>query len=218
MVIRTTVCAALLLLSGVGGVAAQEGKPGAAARVPRVLPTEIFTGKVTRVLSGDTIEVEHDKNRRRIRLSGIDAPEPGQPYAPEARKRLEASLRDRRVRVEMRSVDTKGRHAGEVFVLDTPNPPGFPGIPPDPSGVATDPTGVSNPSVKVDTVRAPEITINKAMLQAGLAWHRAGGLTPAADKEYARLQEEARTARQGLWASPNPVAPWTFNAPKPPRR
>jgi hypothetical protein len=39
-----------------------------------------FTGSVVSVLDGDTIEVLHNNHPERIRLSGTDCPEKGQPY------------------------------------------------------------------------------------------------------------------------------------------
>ena len=39
-----------------------------------------FSGPVVSVLDGDTIEALHNTRAERIRLSGIDCPEKGQPY------------------------------------------------------------------------------------------------------------------------------------------
>ncbi|MEP6959075.1 MAG: hypothetical protein ABI980_10140 [Nitrospirota bacterium] len=38
-----------------------------------------FTGPVVGVLDGDTVEVLHHQHPERVRLSGIDCPEKGQP-------------------------------------------------------------------------------------------------------------------------------------------
>jgi endonuclease YncB( thermonuclease family) len=38
-----------------------------------------FSGLVVSVLDGDTLEVLHNRHPERIRLSGIDCPEKGQP-------------------------------------------------------------------------------------------------------------------------------------------
>jgi hypothetical protein len=45
-----------------------------------------LTGKVVRVLDGDTIEVLVDKEPIRIRLADIDCPEKGQPFGNAAKK------------------------------------------------------------------------------------------------------------------------------------
>jgi endonuclease YncB( thermonuclease family) len=44
--------------------------------------TDGFSGPVVSVLDGDTIEVLHYTHPERIRLSGIDCPEKGQPGLP----------------------------------------------------------------------------------------------------------------------------------------
>jgi len=41
-----------------------------------------FSGPVVSVLDGDTIEVLHNTQPERIRLSGIDCPEKGQAFGP----------------------------------------------------------------------------------------------------------------------------------------
>jgi micrococcal nuclease len=47
------------------------------------------------------------------------------------------------------------------------------------------------------------------MLAAGLAWH----FTRYSDDEHlAAAEREARAARRGLWADPEPVAPWDWRA------
>lgn len=45
-----------------------------------------FTGKIVRILDGDTIEVLHDNRAERIRLSGIDCPEKGQALGTRAKQ------------------------------------------------------------------------------------------------------------------------------------
>ena len=45
-----------------------------------------FTGQVVSVLDGDTVEVLNGHHTERIRLSGIDCPEKGQPYGQRAKQ------------------------------------------------------------------------------------------------------------------------------------
>ena len=53
------------------------------------LPADTLTGKVVRVLDGDTVEVlDIETNAHRIRLTGIDAPETGQAFGTKAKRRL----------------------------------------------------------------------------------------------------------------------------------
>lgn len=46
-----------------------------------------FSGEIVEILDGDTIEVLHNHQAERIRLTGIDGPEKGQPYGKRANKR-----------------------------------------------------------------------------------------------------------------------------------
>jgi endonuclease YncB( thermonuclease family) len=59
--------------------------------------------------------------------------------------------------------------------------------------------------------------INAAMLGEGYAWHyrhyAEKEQDPKAFEYYADLEAKARTAKRGLWQSPNPVAPWDFRHP-----
>ncbi|MFD1631725.1 thermonuclease family protein [Pseudopedobacter beijingensis] len=53
--------------------------------------------------------------------------------------------------------------------------------------------------------------INLELLNAGLAWH----YTPYdKSKEFAQAQANAKNLKLGLWAHPNPVAPWEFRKNK----
>jgi endonuclease YncB( thermonuclease family) len=46
------------------------------------------------------------------------------------------------------------------------------------------------------------------LIRRGLAWHYRQYAPNAT--EYARLQQEARNARRGLWSQSNPVPPWSW--------
>jgi len=49
--------------------------------------------------------------------------------------------------------------------------------------------------------------LNKELLSAGLAWHYK---YYSRDPELAKLEFEARSAKRGLWAEPDPVPPWEW--------
>ena len=55
------------------------------------------------------------------------------------------------------------------------------------------------------------VNVNEALLQAGLAWHY-----KKYDKnpEWAKMEDDARRNRVGLWAEDAPIAPWDFRHPK----
>jgi endonuclease YncB( thermonuclease family) len=51
------------------------------------------------------------------------------------------------------------------------------------------------------------ISVNEALLLQGMAWH-----FTRYDKnpDWARLQQQAKTAKAGLWADNNPTPPWEW--------
>ncbi len=55
--------------------------------------------------------------------------------------------------------------------------------------------------------------VNLRMVEAGMAWHYKQyqrEQTRAQRRAYAAAEKAARRDRLGLWADPNPVAPWDF--------
>jgi endonuclease YncB( thermonuclease family) len=79
---------------------------------------ETFTGKLVKVLDGDTVEVLHDGKAERIRLAQIDCPEKGQPFGQEARQYVLDMAAHKIVTVREETVDRFGRTVGEVFLPD----------------------------------------------------------------------------------------------------
>ena len=75
-----------------------------------------FTGKVVRVLDGDTIEVLVDKKPIRVRLAEIDCPEKDQPFGQAAKKYVLKIASQKIVTVESKTKDRYGRTIGEVFL------------------------------------------------------------------------------------------------------
>lgn len=53
--------------------------------------------------------------------------------------------------------------------------------------------------------------VNQEMIKLGMAWHFTNYST---DKTYAKLEQEARKKRIGLWRESNPTAPWQWRKPK----
>ena len=75
-----------------------------------------FTGKVVRVLDGDTIEVLVNKEPIRIRLADIDCPEKKQSFGNAAKKYVLEIAAHEIVTVDARSKDRYGRTIGEVIL------------------------------------------------------------------------------------------------------
>lgn len=60
---------------------------------------------------------------------------------------------------------------------------------------------------KVGKVRAGGMDVNLEQVRRGMAWvYR----KYASDPAYFAIEAEARKAKRGLWAQPNPVPPWEF--------
>jgi len=74
-----------------------------------------FEGRVVAVFDGDTIEVLVERERRRIRIAGIDTPERGQPWAERAKQALSNRVFGKDVRVNEVATDRYGRTVGEVY-------------------------------------------------------------------------------------------------------
>jgi micrococcal nuclease len=110
---------ALLLVAAAltgGGCASERSGGNAASGVPAAPePGSSATGRVERVVDGDTIDVEQDGRRVRVRLTGVDTPEtvkPGSPvecFGPESSARTTALLDGERVRLEY-DVETTDRY------------------------------------------------------------------------------------------------------------
>lgn len=70
---------------------------------------------------------------------------------------------------------------------------------------------------QVARVRAHGEDVALSQIDAGLAWHfvrYAADQAPDERERYARAQREARQAGRGLWADPDPIAPWLYRQRK----
>jgi len=79
-----------------------------------------FSGKVLRVVDGDSIELldAHD-DVLRIRLEGIDAPEWNQPFGDVSKAYLRRTIEGKTVRVNTRKQDMYGRWVAQVRIRKT---------------------------------------------------------------------------------------------------
>lgn len=88
-------------------------RPGAGAQ-PGPVP-QLIVGTCVSVLDGDTIEVEGQGVRYRVRLHGIDSPEADQPGAASANKFTESLVLGKPVAVRGKGWDQYHRLVGRVF-------------------------------------------------------------------------------------------------------
>jgi endonuclease YncB( thermonuclease family) len=77
-------------------------------------PAFAYSGKVVSVDEGDAITVLHDNKKKRVRLYGIDAPEPRQSYGKKAKEFLGSFVKGERVDIEPKKADKNGRTMGIV--------------------------------------------------------------------------------------------------------
>src|SRR5688572_26112349 len=73
-----------------------------------------FTGRVVKVIDGDTLTVLVKKRQIRVRLDGIDAPERGQAFSVRSRQSLAKLCAAKTANVEDRGKDRYGRTIGVV--------------------------------------------------------------------------------------------------------
>lgn len=133
--------------------------------------------RVVAVTDGDTIRARVSHRVESIRLIGVDAPEVGsgaEPYGQQAREFARSSLLQRHVWLELdvRQRDSFGRLLAYVWL-----------VPPDRRDAA-----------------APEHMFNAVLIREGYGQVMTIPPNVRYSSWFARLQEEARQARRGLWA------------------
>ena len=144
-----------------------------------------ITGRVVAVTDGDTIKVLDDTNtEHKIRLTGIDAPERGQPYGTVSTRRLASMVAGKQVFVESSEKDRYGRYLGKVWVQPDDCP-------------SCDKT----------------LDANYAQILAGMAWWYRYYANERSDEDrgrYESAEDEAKARKWGLWADPNPINPYDW--------
>ena len=81
---------------------------------PETHQPQTFTAKVTRILDGDTIEVQNTNSILKIRLQGIDAPETVQPFGDTARQKLTNLILNKTITIKSDSKDKYDRLIAKV--------------------------------------------------------------------------------------------------------
>lgn len=130
-------------------------------------------GSIVSIHDGDTITVQVDRQRIKVRLVDIDAPESKQPFGQQSRQALSALCSGNPVRIETKSKDRYGRSLAGVTCGTT--------------------------------------YVNAELVRQGMAWVYDKYVQ---DRSLYQLQDEARSAKRGLWADPNSIAPWQWRATK----
>lgn len=157
-----------------------------------VAHADSFTGKVVGVADGDTLTVLRDKTPVKIRLHSVDSPEKAQPFGQKAKQLTSGLVFGKVVKVEVVTKDKYGRTVARVYVTRVES---------------VDPYD-DQPYGPVRITRC----LNEELLQAGLAWWYKK-YAPK-DQKLAKLEAEAKQAKRGLWADPNPTPPWDWRKAK----
>ena len=80
------------------------------------LAADTITGRVVGVTDGDTITVRTTIDTIKVRLSGIDTPERGQPFGTKAKQALSGQVFGKDVTINSSGEDRYGRTLGEIIV------------------------------------------------------------------------------------------------------
>ena len=81
-----------------------------------------YQALVIKVIDGDTIVVNHNNDRRRIRLLYIDAPEIGQVYGKDSKVFLKNMLSNKIITINAIKKDKYNRELSEIYLYFNGNP------------------------------------------------------------------------------------------------
>lgn len=153
--------------------------------VAHAAQADVLIGRVIRVIDGDTILVDNPNGpRQSVRIAGIDAPEPAQPYGRESREYLSRLVSVGDVRADCPKLDHRTSVVCKVSAYPTDCP-----------------------------TCGRTIDVGMAQIMAGMAWWYRRYEFEQSPKErnlYEAAEKTARDNGRGLWADQKPVAPWEW--------
>ena len=111
----------VVLIAALGGVSALSScaapETARPAAVVSSVPSDIdFSGRVTRIVDGDTFWL--DSQNVRIRVWGLDAPETNQPGGAAATAEMTRLISGQTLHCRQRDIDRYGRIVGQCFLPD----------------------------------------------------------------------------------------------------
>jgi len=160
-----------------------EGNEGAIARPIRQDETQYKICETTKVSDGDTIAVDCDGEKLKLRFCGIDAPESKQPLGAEAKDLLRKMVEGKQVVIRPIERDKYDRTIAEVEVKGD----------------------------RMVSKDQPEILyVNTEMVKAGMAYHykQYSGNCPSREA-ISSAENEAKAKRIGVWSG-DYQKPWEY--------
>ena len=145
---------------------------------------ETLTGHVIGISDGDTLTVLADRQRIRVRIDGIDAPEIRQTFGQSARRSLAQMVFQKDVRLECRETDSLNPKLCKVWVQPSDCPT---------CGMTLD--------------------VGHAQVVSGMAWWLGQHAKEQSEDDrgrYESAENEARERHRGLWSDLHPVPPWEW--------
>lgn len=144
----------------------------------------VLEGTTVGVSDGDTVTIlDNEKSQHKVRISGIDAPEKGQPFGIKSKENLSKFIYGKHVRVEWTKIDRYNRIIGKIRIKCN----------------ETDCPSINDAGLM--------------QINSGYAWHYkqyASEQTQDDRIAYAKSESLARSRRIGLWQDNDPLAPWDF--------
>ena len=80
---------------------------------------EQHTGRVVKVVDGDTFDLMFEEKKIRVRMFGIDSPERGQAFNVKAKQFTASIIASKEVSVIVRNKDRYGRFVCDVYLSDS---------------------------------------------------------------------------------------------------
>jgi len=142
-----------------------------------------FTAKVYKVVDGDTIHVENKYGKKfKVRLTGIDAPERGQPYGLESTYKLRELLLNKLVLLKSKPKN------GKPFSVDR----------------------YKRVLAKI-ILDGRDINLSQVISGYAWHFKRYQKQQSSTDKGlYSQAELNAKKNELGLWCEKNPIAPWKW--------